>query len=291
MPRPDGRIEPGQPLRGAISARAWNRAQDAADIVLGANPGTAGVTGSPVLKPYTWVYCKPSVTVARWGVLAITGVAITPTSSSGGATASFEEMPVLTGDTPEAKTTAWCVAVEPIESGKIGKVAVGGVVQAQVNVSTDSFLEYVKPRPGTTTFCTSAFGTARILWLADGGYSTRWAIIQLGCPGGIAEGEFYGRWDYGTAKTVNIIHDTPDGYQTFESFSVTNRLVSFIPNTSTGVGKCLLQSLNGGKDVQISVVAFNLTTADGYNANGTSVLGSQNGGVKWITPNKDLTNL
>jgi len=36
MPRrPDGRIDPGQKLATAISARAWNRAQDAADIVLG----------------------------------------------------------------------------------------------------------------------------------------------------------------------------------------------------------------------------------------------------------------
>lgn len=35
MPRHDGRIEPGQSLNTAISARAWNRAQDAADIVLG----------------------------------------------------------------------------------------------------------------------------------------------------------------------------------------------------------------------------------------------------------------
>jgi hypothetical protein len=36
MARNDGRIEPGQKLAGAISARAWNRAQDAADRVLGA---------------------------------------------------------------------------------------------------------------------------------------------------------------------------------------------------------------------------------------------------------------
>jgi hypothetical protein len=51
--RQDGRIEPGQKLSGAISARAWNRAQDAADIVLGertgfgAEPG-AGFTSSLV---------------------------------------------------------------------------------------------------------------------------------------------------------------------------------------------------------------------------------------------------
>jgi hypothetical protein len=40
MPRQDGRIEQGQSLKSAISARAWNRAQDAADIVLGQRYGT-----------------------------------------------------------------------------------------------------------------------------------------------------------------------------------------------------------------------------------------------------------
>jgi hypothetical protein len=39
--RRDGRIEPGQPLKTAISATAWNRAQDAADVVLGLRPGLA----------------------------------------------------------------------------------------------------------------------------------------------------------------------------------------------------------------------------------------------------------
>lgn len=41
MPRQDGRIEQGQSLKSAISARAWNRAQDAADIVLGQRYGFA----------------------------------------------------------------------------------------------------------------------------------------------------------------------------------------------------------------------------------------------------------
>lgn len=41
MAKPDGRIEKGQRLSTAISARAWNRAQDAADIVLGARPGVS----------------------------------------------------------------------------------------------------------------------------------------------------------------------------------------------------------------------------------------------------------
>jgi len=174
MARPDGRLEPGQPLRGAISARAWNRAQDAADLVLGASTGTSATSSSPVLKPYTWAYCKPSVTVARWGVLAITGVAITPTSSSGGATASFEEMPVLTGGTPSATTTAWCVAVEPIESGKVGRVAVGGVVQCKASIG-DSAHKFLRAKATTSELESAWSGEGLILWKGSG-----WALVRLG---------------------------------------------------------------------------------------------------------------
>lgn len=177
MARPDGRIEPGQPLRGAISARAWNRAQDAADLVLGAYAGTeGGAPGSPALKPYTWVYCKPSVNVARWGVLAITGVEITPTSSSGGATASFEEMPVVTGGTPSATTTAWGVAVEPIASGSVGRLAVGGAVQIKA------------------ADLGKASG-AHVLWK-----DSTWALIRL--QAGLIRGTFTGTWAKGSTTTV-----------------------------------------------------------------------------------------
>lgn len=45
MAKPDGRIEKGQRLSTAISARAWNRAQDAADVVLGVRPGVTAEAG------------------------------------------------------------------------------------------------------------------------------------------------------------------------------------------------------------------------------------------------------
>jgi len=195
MPRPDGRIEPGQPLRGAISARAWNRAQDAADLVLGAHAGASGVSGSPVLKPYTWAYCKPSVTVARWGVLAITGVAITPTTSSGGATASFEEMPVLTGGTPSATVTAWCVAVEPIESGKIGMVAVSGVVQLKA------------------ADLGKASG-AHVLWK-----DSNWALIRM--QAGVIRGTFTAPWNKGSTKTVTDATSSSTTYENAKNYFAT----------------------------------------------------------------------
>jgi hypothetical protein len=63
MPRQDGRIEPGQKLSKAISARAWNRAQEAADIVLGrpqALPGDSKLIPGQLVVP---CYLTTPVTV------------------------------------------------------------------------------------------------------------------------------------------------------------------------------------------------------------------------------------
>lgn len=175
MPRPDGRLEPGQPLRGAISARAWNRMMDASDIVHG-DQFSQSATGPQSGKvPYTWVYCKPSVTVPRWGVLAITGVEITPTSTeSDTATKTFQDSPVVTGGTPSATTTAWGVAVEPIASGSIGRLAVGGVVQCKVSI-TNSSDKFVRCGTSTTQLTSDVRGEGLILWQGNG-----WALVRLG---------------------------------------------------------------------------------------------------------------
>jgi hypothetical protein len=101
-------------------------------------------------------------------------MAITPTSSEGGATASFEEMPVLTGGTPSATTTAWCVAVEPIESGKIGKVAVGGVVQCKASIGNSAH-RFVRAKSSTAELESAWSGEGLILWRGNG-----WALVRLG---------------------------------------------------------------------------------------------------------------
>jgi hypothetical protein len=233
MARPDGRLEPGQPLRGAISARAWNRAQDAADLVLGANPGTEGVPGSPVLKPYTWVYCKPSVTVARWGVLAITGMEITPTSSAGGATASFEEMPVLTGGTPSATTTAWCVAVEPIAANAVGRVAVGGVVQCKVDV-TSADDKFVACKASAAELKTGTSGEGLILWKESGTGTGKWALVRLAAGGaqGVKRGTFSAPWNKGSTKTVTDAVTSGTTYASVQNY--------FASVSGTGTKACAI---------------------------------------------------
>lgn len=183
MARPDGRIEPGQPLAGAISARAWNRAQDAADLVMGRQGGfTAGEAVGPSL-PYTWVYCKSAVTVDRWGVLAIDGLAITPSASESDAqTKSFQDTPVVTAQLPSQTTRPWGVAVEPIKSGSIGRLAVAGVVQLK---KTD-----LSKAPG-----------ASVLWKDD-----NWALVRI--EGGVVRGTFSPPWNKTATKAVSVAEST-----------------------------------------------------------------------------------
>lgn len=182
MARQDGRLEPGQPLRGAISARAWNRMMDASDIVHGDRYGVDGGQALSSARPYTWTHCKAGITVPRWGILAITGVEIAPTATeSDAATRTFQDTPVLTGGTPSDSTTAWCVAVEPIESGKIGRVAVGGVVQCRVSV-TNSTDKFVRCQSSTSQLKTDVKGEGLILWK-----DSTWALVRLGATATIEQ--------------------------------------------------------------------------------------------------------
>ena len=181
MPRKDGRIEPGQPLKSAISASAWNRAQDAADVVLGQRPGFSanGVQGPPL--PYTTVLCRndSGSNVPRWGVLAINGVAITPSGPSGPATATFQEQPVVVGTTPTASTQAMCVAVEPIKASGVGRVAVHGVVQVKLDV-IDSTHTFARCKASTSELITDFGGPTHILWKESGTGAGKWALARIG---------------------------------------------------------------------------------------------------------------
>lgn len=208
MAKPDGRIEKGQRIASAISARAWNRAQDAADVALGVRPGVEAEAGRLSQKPYSWVYCKPSVTVSRWGILAITGVEVTPTSSdSAAATISFQDAPVITAGATSATTTAWCVAVEPIASGAIGRVAVSGVVQ----IKSSDF--------------NKAAG-AQLLWK-----NSNWSLIQIG--GGLRLGTISSSWAKGATATVTEQNGDGSARTGSPTFTATNYFASITVSSGT----------------------------------------------------------
>jgi hypothetical protein len=188
--------------------------------VLGAGTGIEAGVGSMGNTPYTWVLCKPSVTVARWGIVAITGVEITPTSTAtDAATKSFEEQPIVTGGTPSATTTAWGVAVEPIESGKIGRLAVGGVVQVKVEVDKADD-KFVACKASASELKTGSSGEGIVLYKQSGTGDGKWALVRLvgGGAGGIVRGTFTAPWTKGSTKTVTDAVTTGTTYADVKNY-------------------------------------------------------------------------
>ena len=218
MPRNDGKLEPGQRLNGAITARSWNRMVDATEIVLGAPQdfGADGVQGPPA--PNHTILCRndSGAAVDRWGVLAITGMVISPTGATGAALLSWQTSPAAIGVTPVtgptgasgAATPGYVVAVEPIAAGKIGRTAAAGVVQAKVDISSLAH-GFATPKTGSTdVFISAASGPFKILWKQGTG-NGQWALLRIGDGAGSAvgpyvKGTYSPPWDKGTTKSVTV---------------------------------------------------------------------------------------
>lgn len=154
MPRTDGRIEKGQSLRSAISARAWNRAQEAADVVLGVTPSVVGGISVPAALASNIILvkneCSPQRTIEIGHVMEIDYYENTPefdeewddqpsTTASSKRIKQAYSQPVVRGRVPGANfgTNQIAVALEPIPHNKIGRCAIGGVVLVRaVRLST-----------------------------------------------------------------------------------------------------------------------------------------------------------
>jgi hypothetical protein len=190
------------------------------------------------------------VTVARWGVLEITGVAIAPASSSGGDTASFEEMPVLTGGTPTDTTTAWCVAVEPIQSGKVGRVAVGGAVVCKIEVSSAGD-KFAACKASSAELKSGSKGEGLILWNESGTGSGKWAIIRLASSsaesggGSVLRGTFTGKLYKGSSAIVTNVTG-------FDPGTPVLAMNYFADITGTGTKNCAL-TMVGNEYILIAV--------------------------------------
>lgn len=211
MARNDGRIQPGQKLTTAISARAWNRAQDAADAVLGDRQRFGVDPASGGGAPYIYVPARNSTggDVPRWGVMRIDGLELTAGGPTATGNAQFQDMPVVTGRLPGgAYPERWGVAVEPIQAGSVGRLAVAGVVQARVRIVNSSD-RYVRVIGGdATSLVTGSHGEGMILWMESGVGDDKWALIRLGVATGVAIVQFDGSWALNATKTVTFFGGT-----------------------------------------------------------------------------------
>ena len=99
--------------------------------------------------------------LARWSVLGLSGVVITPETNS----PEFEAGPVFKGVNPtSAHIGKYAVLQEPLAAGAIGRAVVSGdtVCRVQVNSALHGFAEIT---PGITSKLTSGVsGTAQILF-------------------------------------------------------------------------------------------------------------------------------
>ena len=201
MPRADGRIDAGESLDNAISARAWNRAQDAADIVLGQKRvgGSLEFGGAP----YIALPCKATNDLERWDAVEITGLAVLPDAGTN-ALRSFESLPCLTGRTPEGASPKFGIAVEPIKSGQIGRVAVAGVVQATIKVaSANPTTAGIKE--GESTLVAGASGASVIY--VETGTGNKLGLIRFGAGAGLRLCKTSAAFDKGTIATLNVWED------------------------------------------------------------------------------------
>lgn len=179
MARNDGRIEPGQKLAGAISARAWNRAQDAADRVLGVGTGITGggATGAAQASNIILVRNDTAVNVPVGGALQIQ-IDLAGSNFAGGTLDGNNEASTLLkamfqshvyrGSLPTLSGQI-AVALEPIPSGKVGRMAIGGSVFFRLRRG-NSLHRYAGPRPGDCTqLQTAGCGPIRIIY-SDAGF-------------------------------------------------------------------------------------------------------------------------
>lgn len=218
MARPDGRIEPGQPLRGAISARAWNRAQDAADIVLGSRTGFAADAASgnaPWGRVEMLLQNTGTQSIIPYTVVEITGVAnqqlSKPRDSSGNV--AYPSQPVLTGRFPTANIRRnYAVALNGIEQNQIGLVAVAGCTPCMVNatsgdatgVAFPAAQDYAIPVPGRDLLVSSITGSARILYRLPGSGLT---MVMLHCGTEcIVAANHNSTWPWKTKCSLSVVN-------------------------------------------------------------------------------------
>jgi len=190
MPRQDGRIEPGQKLSKAISARAWNRAQEAADVVLGGRYGQIAGSLAPTSNSYNSVLVRNTsgFDVPWLGVLGISGIAINPSGGTLDGTdpasvraRSFASGPILQGTTPTTQShrNTFVVAMEPIADGKMGAAAIGGAFACVVHVLSDDHGYAVVKDSDRTQLQSASCGPVQLLWKESGTGEHKFAVGAL----------------------------------------------------------------------------------------------------------------
>jgi hypothetical protein len=167
MARADGRVTPGQNIATAFSARAWNRAQDAADLVLGKSLGALGAQSNAYDRAPNIITLRndTGLNIDRFNVVAIQGVIVHPESSDY-ARRSFEQRPVLRGIRPtRSDGDRFAVCIEPIAAGDFGRAVIRGMFACKVRVNDLRHQYATILNNDMTQLQTTTCGRVLLLWV------------------------------------------------------------------------------------------------------------------------------
>ena len=176
-----GRVNPGQKLTTAFSARAWNRAQDAADIVLGDRGRVVAdaVKSAERAANIVMIRNQSGQAVPRFGVLGINNVEINPSGQpvDSSVALEFAQNPVVTGTVPTlAHVERFVVLLEPAPINAVVRAAVSGVFACRVYVIDDSHgFATIRVNDRTQLESTSC-GVLQLLWKENGTGPNKWAL-------------------------------------------------------------------------------------------------------------------
>jgi len=177
MAEPSGRVRPGQRIDTAFSAKAWNRAQEAADIVLDQRPTmNAGQAFARGLSAIT-IYVKNTsgYPVPMHGVLQLDEPVydgaygdLGDAGEEGWRTSELVRRPVLKGVTPSGNTNRFCILLQPLADDAIGLAAVAGALTMRVKVPGSQRYASARVREDDRTQLLAATcGPVRLLWHED----------------------------------------------------------------------------------------------------------------------------
>lgn len=285
---PRHHVLPGQPLRlAAEQVNALNKMMRV----------NAGATGGPVGIPEqakNIILCRndSGSDVARWGVLEISGVVFDPSSGSD-AEATFTSTPCVTGVTPTDGAKPFVIAVEPIASGVIGRVAVAGVVQCKLDVAAagDST---AGGKAGSRDELKTGSGSARVLWKQGGTGGDKWGLVAIGGGGDhVRLCKTTAVWERDTIATLDVWEDgTPpsESQTTGQTVEAVNKMYRVASATWVIVARCtngkwyLVEAGDNHSEgcVPPSIGGRDLTDLPGYDAAKTQALGHESGCLKWI---------
>jgi hypothetical protein len=238
---PRGHVRPGDKLRIAAEQINWINRQMAADTSFGGGPLAGVEPGKNVILARN----NTGGDVPRWGVMAIGGVEINPTAGDT-QRRSFEEQPCITGTMPSATTgAAFCIAVEPIKSGKIGRVAVAGVVQAKITVGSGVTGDRARPHASRETLELAADGPARVLWRPSGS-GTVWGLVRIDEGDPIRIGKTTSTWTKGSLATITLYESgTPPNETTGSPTQTLQNCVNKFGDVQSGKWVSVARAANG----------------------------------------------